>query len=202
MSPVTPNPVLTNNDYNYSVTVTNDGPQDATNVVLSDALGAGSTLHTITTAGAITNLSPTLTNVSFARLASGASVTVGLFVRAAKAGIYTDTASVTAHEADPNEINNTAFVTETVAGPSADLRLTMSPATPNPVLTNNDYNYSVTVTNIGPLDASNVVLSDALAAGSTLHTIATAGAITNLSPTLTNVTFASLAAGASVRRRT
>ena len=198
MSPVTPNPVLTNQDYNYSVTVTNVGPQDASNVVVSDALGAGSTLHTIATAGAITNLSPTLTNVTFASLASGASVTVGLFVRAAKAGIYIDTASVTANEADPNEVNNTAFVTETVAGPSADLRLTMSPVTPNPVLTNNDYSYSVKITNIGPLAASNVVLSDALGAGSTLHTIATAGAITNLSPTLTNVTFASLAAGASV----
>ena len=103
ISPVTPSPVLTNQDYNYSVTITNDGPQDASNVVVSDALGAGSTLHTIATAGSITNLSPTLTNVTFARLASGASVTIGLFVRAASAGIYNDTASVTANEPDPDE---------------------------------------------------------------------------------------------------
>ncbi len=198
ISQVTPNPVLTNQDYNYSVTITNDGPQDASNVVVSDALAAGSTLHTIVTAGSITNLSPTLTNVTFASLASGASVTIGMFVRDASAGIYNDTASVTANEADPDETNNSASVLDTVVAPSADLRLTMSSPTPNPVLTNQDYNYTVTITNVGPQDASNVVVSDALAAGSTLHTIVTAGSITNLSPTLTNVTFASLASGASV----
>ncbi len=198
VTPVTASPVLTNNDYNYSVTITNAGPQDASNVVLSNALGAGSTLHTITTAGAITNLSPTLTNVTFASLASGASVTVGLFVRAASAGVYNDAASVTANEADPDETNNSAAVTDTVVAPSADLRLTMSSPTPNPVQTNKDYNYSVTITNVGPQDASSVVLSDALGAGSTLHTITTAGAITNISPTMTNVAFARLAAGASV----
>jgi uncharacterized repeat protein (TIGR01451 family) len=198
MSSPAPNPVLTNLTYNYSVTITNVGPQDDSNVVLSDAIGAGSTFQGIGTVGDVTEITPTLNDVTFASLASGASVTVGIFVRAANAGIYIDTASVAANEGDPDETNNTAFVTDTVIAPSADLRVTISSPTPNPVLTNQTYNYSVTVTNVGPQNATNVVLSDAIGAGSTFYGVATSGDITEITHTLNDVTFASLASGASV----
>ena len=194
---MTPNPVLTNQDDNYSVTVTNVGPQDATNVVVSDALGAGSTLHNIATAGSITNLSPTLTNVSFARLASGASVTIGLFVRAASAGIYNDTASVTANEADPDDTNNTAFVTETVVAPqptTADLSV-VGTATPDIATVGKPLTYTFTVTSKGPDPATDVKVSDMLPAGVMFDSVQSTSGAETVAGGLVTVTISSLGVG-------
>src|SRR5207237_286061 len=49
--------------------------------------------------------------------------------------------------------------------PAADLRVTVSPAAPNPVLPGQPYRYTITVSNIGTLKATNVVLVDAVARG-------------------------------------
>ncbi|HEV3116955.1 MAG TPA: Ig-like domain repeat protein, partial [Gemmataceae bacterium] len=49
--------------------------------------------------------------------------------------------------------------------PAADLRVTVSLAAPNPVLPGQPYRYTITVSNIGTLNATNVVLVDAVARG-------------------------------------
>ncbi len=136
ISPVTPSPGLTNLPYSYVVTVTNAGPQDATNVVVKDLVGNGAVLFGVDTTGTISELSPTLDNISFAKLAAGASETLTFSDGAVQAGTFTDTVSVSADQADPNLANNMANVTETVIAQSADLRLSISPVTPSPGLTN------------------------------------------------------------------
>ena len=81
--------------------------------------------------------------------------------------------------------------------PTADLRVSISPATPAAARTNQPYTYTVTVTNAGPQAATGVVLKDTTARGAILRTVTTAGAITPGSTGLTDVTFATLAVGAS-----
>ena len=69
-------------------------------------------------------------NISFPTLAVGESVTISIEVIAQLPGTFTDTASVSADQADPNTQNNTATVTETVIAQAADLQVSISPATP------------------------------------------------------------------------
>ncbi len=198
ISRVTPSPGLTSLPYSYVVTVINAGPQDATNVVVKDLVGNGALLFGVDTTGAISELSPTLDNISFAKLAAGASVTLTFADRAAQPGTVTDTVSVSADQADPNLANNMANVTETVIAQSADLKLSIGAVTPSPGLTSLPYRYSVTVTNAGPQDATNVLVKDLVGNGAVLYEVDTTGAISEISPTQDNISFGKLAAGASV----
>ena len=197
IGPVTPGVGLTKLPYSYVVTVTNAGPQAATNVVVKDLVGNGALLFGVDTTGTISEISPTLENISFGKLAVGASETLKFSDLAVQAGAFTDTVSVSADQADPNLANNMANVTETVIAQSADLRLLISPVTPSPGLTNLPYSYVVTVTNTGPQDATNVVVKDLVGNGAVLFGVDTTGTISEVSPTLDNISFAKLAAGAS-----
>ena len=57
-------------------------------------------------------------------------MTIAIEVIAGNPGTFTDTASVSADQADPNTKNNTATVTETVIAQSADLQLSISSGDP------------------------------------------------------------------------
>ena len=116
---VSPNPATPNQPYAYTVTVTNAGPQTATNVVVMETTGAGSQLFSVTpsTGGNITQVSPTHDNITYASLAAGASATIVVQATASQVGTYSNTASVTATQLDPNLANSTASVGETVSNP-------------------------------------------------------------------------------------
>jgi len=94
----------------YNITVTNNGPSPANNVVLTDTLAAGLTLISVTPSGTTTcsGIGPITCNLP-ASLAGGASVTVAVVVNATVAGFYPNTATVTdsGTPPDPNTGNNT-----------------------------------------------------------------------------------------------
>jgi uncharacterized repeat protein (TIGR01451 family) len=94
----------------YNITVTNSGLSAANSAVLTDTLASGLTLIS-TTPSAGTSCSGTgpITCTLPASLASGASATVAVVVKAATAGFYPNTASVTdsGTPPDPNTGNNT-----------------------------------------------------------------------------------------------
>jgi uncharacterized repeat protein (TIGR01451 family) len=102
------NPDL-NGIISYFITVTNNGPSTATNVVVTDILPPGLTLQTANvTAGAIT-----LPTWTLATLAPLATETLTITARVDTANPITNSATLTSPTFDPNPGNNQADVTIT-----------------------------------------------------------------------------------------
>ena len=189
------NSVILGTDVSFTITVTNGGPNAATNVVVSDALPAGFTVvSTGSSKGSSTHVGNAVT-AALGSLASGASATVTVVASTAAVGSLTNAASVGATESDPNSANNTASAAVLVlptGAPTADLALTVSPSSAF-VAQGQSVAFFVTLTNDGPNDASGVTLTYTLPAG--LDFVATSqGSLVN---GLLVVPIASLANGAS-----
>lgn len=135
-----PDPILLGGTITYTITVTNNGPDTATNVTASG----------------------TLPSCNFGTLASGASASCTPTAIASSVGTLTQTMSVGATEGDPNTANNSTSASTTV-NPSADLAVSMTDS-PDPVKIGAKLTYNITVTNSGPSNASDVTLTDTLPA--------------------------------------
>ena len=105
----TPDPVNVANPLNYSLVVTNNGPDDATGVTLTDTLPAGVTFQSASaTQGACSELAGTVTCVLGPVTATG-SATINIVVDAPfSTGTITNTASVSGNESDPIAANNSS----------------------------------------------------------------------------------------------
>ena len=214
---VSPNPVQAGQDLTYVITVQNDGPGNATNVVVTDPFTATGNNALITTGGfqsatpsqgtctpsTVTN-GPTLTlSCNLGALASGASATVTVVVRPATTttGNRTNTATVTSLDVgDPNRSNNSGSVTSQVIA-VADVTVSKTD-TPDPVQAGTPLTYVITARNNGPSTASTVAVTDTLPANATFLALsATTGSpvcttppVNSLGGTLT-CTWASITSG-------
>jgi len=97
----------TNANVSYTITVTNNGPTGATNVLVTDVLPAGTTfVSTTTTQGSCSGT--TTVTCGLGTLTTGASATITLTIKMPSSPTtVSNTASVTASESDPNASNNT-----------------------------------------------------------------------------------------------
>jgi uncharacterized repeat protein (TIGR01451 family) len=91
----------------YTITVFNNGPSPANNVVLTDTLATGLTGTATTSVGTCTGTGPITCNLG--TLTSGAPATITVTSTAGAAGFYPNTATVTdtLSPPDPNTGNNT-----------------------------------------------------------------------------------------------
>ena len=151
----------------YTITVTNNGPSDATNVEVTDNLPSGilfSGYSTTTGAGVFSNVSGTwhagsISNGSSSVLTIFANVTTGI----TETRTFYNTAIFTgADQADPVTMNNSDLAT--VVALSTDLEIFKTVDNDSPGV-GDTINYLVTVVNNGPTDATNVVISDQLPTG-------------------------------------
>ncbi|MDR2620192.1 MAG: DUF11 domain-containing protein, partial [Propionibacteriaceae bacterium] len=157
----------------YTITAENHGPSDATDVVITDTVTdpkslvifeanpttTGLTCPTLTASGvqcSIKTLPAGTTAVVEVKAYIVPSVTVGTVIK--------NVATVSSPTVDPEPDNNTT-TDITVAEAKADLEV-MKTATASSYA-GGQVTYQLTVENLGPSDAQNVVLEDALPAGFT-----------------------------------
>ncbi len=160
---------VVNRDLQFSITVTNRGPQTATGLTLADPLPEGWDFVAAESDSGTGALVDRTVVCTLADLAPAGTATIGLTLRAAAAGEYTNTVTVTAAEAELNAEDNTASLAVSVQE-DADLALECR-ASPDSPLTGEPVVFVLSVTNLGPFAATNVVLTDSLPSASRLDSL-------------------------------
>lgn len=159
-----PNPVVIGRTLTYIITVTNGGPSPAEDVEITDALTAG--LQDAEYSTDNTLWFPWNGSFPAGTLEPGTVYT--LYLRAvvspdAVPGTISNTVTVSSQTPDPDPYNNEYTEVVTLEG-SADLSLTKT-ASPEPAITGQKLTYTIQVTNNGPSEAANIVISDLLPPG-------------------------------------
>ena len=121
-----PDPAPAGGELLYTLLVTNNGPNNATNVVVTDNLPGGVTLASATPSqGSCSGMGPVTCNLGGILNTGTASIEI-LVVTPSSAGSITNNASVTAAETDPTPANNSASAATTVViGGTTDIPLTL-----------------------------------------------------------------------------
>ena len=164
-----PAQVTVGNPLTLRLTVKNTGPDQAGHVTLVDTLPAGMTFVSSDPMPA-SQVGNTLTfDLGDLANAPGAGASIGITVKPALPGNFSNSATVTHNGDEPNPADNSTSAAFTVlpASPfNADLALSQT-ASSNVVRTGDQFTYTVAVTNLGPDAANQVVLIDALPVGVT-----------------------------------
>lgn len=191
-----PSPILVGGIFNYTVSVSNNGPSTATGVVVTNTLPPNISLISANSSQGTCSSINNLITCALGTLLKGSNATITIQARALNVGTITATATASANQIDPAPTNNTASVTSTVT-PAADISLIMSG--PPSVIIGSNATYQLTVQNLGPSPATGINVQDTLPPGVTFVSVANLPGTSSVSNgilgcALTN----SLAAGASV----
>ncbi|TWV95148.1 gliding motility-associated C-terminal domain-containing protein [Chitinophaga pinensis] len=162
-------------DVIYTITVTNNGPSDAANVVVTDNAPTGTTIKSwtaVVTTGTVTLPAASGTgniNESITKVPNGAVVTYTVVVStpASFTANLSNTASGSSDATDPVSANNNSTTTGIAPAPKADIAVVKS-TTATSFAPGEDVTYTITVTNNGPSDAANVVVTDNAPTGTTI----------------------------------
>lgn len=202
-----PDPVTAGNNLTYVITVTNNGPSAAADVVVSDLLSADLAIVSVTAnGGGSCNAGvpgSVATSCAFGNVLNTATRTMTVVARVAPSTpdgtVISNNASVSSSTADPDNANNLASSATSVLT-SADLSITKSDV-PDPVIAGANLTYSLSVTNGGPSWARDVVVTDPLPAQVAFVSAAVGGGAgacipSGASPTTVTCTLGDLADGA------
>ncbi|MHC4206378.1 MAG: choice-of-anchor D domain-containing protein, partial [Planctomycetota bacterium] len=161
----------------YTIVVTNNGLSDVIGATVTDIFPAilSGVTYTSTTTGTVSgNTAAGVGHISdTVDITAGSTITytVNGTIDPSATGSLVNTATV-ASGIDPITANNSATDTDTLT-PQADLSIQMVD-TPDPVVAGSSLVYTITVTNYGPSDSQNVVVTQTLPAGVTF--VSTSGA--------------------------
>ena len=149
----------------YQLTVTNDGPSPARNVVVADRLPSDLSFVSATEGCRFADGTVTCTA---ATLDSGRSLTFRIVTRVTSSATdrIVNTARVGSDTRDPNPGNNEDRA-QVPPGPEADLSITKVPSVDR-VAVGDQLFYTLIIKNDGPSDARNVVITDTPDAGLTV----------------------------------
>ncbi len=147
----------------YTITLTDNGPANATNVTLQDSLPAGLSFLSASPSQGTYNSASGIWTVDAIDDLSSATLTIAAMV--VSPGPATNSVAIThADQFDPNPGNNAAGTT--ITPQQADLFVTKSVDNPSPNV-GATITYFVTVGDNGPASATNVAVSDLLPVGLT-----------------------------------
>ena len=148
---------VNNGNYlNYTINVTNHGPDTALSINVTDILPEGLLFVSASSGGINDSNIITWTNID---LNPNQSIYLELIVQTILSGNFTNIATVTTEEHNLND-NNTATVDVTVL-PMVNISINKTANATN--VYDGDYvQYNITVTNTGPDDATGVIVTDLL----------------------------------------
>ncbi|WNR44897.1 DUF7507 domain-containing protein [Paenibacillus roseipurpureus] len=151
--------VLPGQELIYTIDITNNGPNDAQDVTLTDAIPAELQNPEYSLNGGATYQAWD-GSVDLGTLPAGGNLLVLIrgTVGKSASGIITNTAVVSSSTPDPDPSNNSSTVNTPVVA-SADLSV-IKIGSPSPVLSGELLTYTIVVSNAGPSDAANVSLTD------------------------------------------
>lgn len=176
-------------NYDYTVTVTNAGPADATNVVVSDNLPDD--VSYVSSSLTDTNADPDIVDVTIPLIPAGDQVVYTITVTADLQALVTNNISIVSlNEVDTNAANDT-FMLDTINGDVADLQITKTDS--GLTVLGDDVTYTIDITNLGPGPATNVLVTETLPAGATLVSVSTAY-VENI-PGILEISYASIPLG-------
>ena len=163
-----PDPVPVGEDLTYTIVATNNGPGDAADVEVEDALPAGASFQSATTSQGSCDELAGMVSCAIGSLAADASATVTVVVQPTQTGTLLNSATVSASSSDPDLSNNDDNA-QVAVEPAAALAVTQADS-PDPVHVGEDLTYTVQVHNGGPDDAEAVTLTDTLPDDTTFQT--------------------------------
>ena len=168
-----PTSVAAGGNATYTITLTNNGPAAATDALLTDLLPAGSTLVSFAqTSGSDSfTINQSATNVAAEAnnsIPAGSSDTFVLTVSAPinfyNGEVFSNSATVSTNAIDPVSANNTAAVTGSIVNTNQSSAFVVTNSGPSTGAEAGQATYTLTVTNNGPTDAPNVILTDVFGA--------------------------------------
>ncbi|MDT5123532.1 MAG: hypothetical protein QOC96_3014, partial [Acidobacteriota bacterium] len=175
-----PDTATADSDVPYTIEVRNLGPDDATNVSLSDPLPDGMTFVSVTqnsgpswlcsSPSVGTNGTITCTIASLPANTDSTFTLVGHIPPGTPPGTFFSNIAGVSSDNDPNDENNSSTAVTQTPTQDADLLVTKtantSGVTPGETIT-----YTIQVSNLGPNDATNVALNDVLPSPTTFHSL-------------------------------
>ena len=144
----------------YNLNVTNSGPSTATGVIVTDSLPANVTFVSASGNGTTNG---NLVTWNLGTLANGATSNLTVTVTAPTSGSLTNVASLGSPTPDPMPTNNVTPPVVTIVTTIADLAVGKSGAASSALGVN--FQYQISVTNLGPSTAANFAVTDSLPAG-------------------------------------
>ncbi len=198
-----PDPVVAGQNLTYTIAVTNSGPDPALTVQMSDTVPTHTTFQSLTAPSGWSCTTPPVNDTgpitcTTASLGSGATATFTLTVKVTPSAPHgtnvSNTASAVSATFDPQPGNNSATATTGIVT-QADLRI--QKRGPSSAEVAQVFAYTIEVSNAGPSDAQNVVVSDPLPPHTSFVSASGSGWTCALSGTVVTCTRGGLPAGAS-----
>lgn len=189
--------------FTYTLIITNNGPDFATNIVVTDTLSGGATFGSVVGSSNPTSLTFSLAGASATFTVSviptnSAFVITYTVQPPVNGGVFSNTASIAAVDQQQTSSNPTAGGGDVTASANADLEISKV-ADPATVLPGGVITYTLVVTNNGPSVAQAVTVTDQISGGTLGGLVATSSGVSSvISGNMLTFTVSSLNAGGVV----